>query len=518
MSKLSESSQKVIDKLLDGHHEEREDALAILPTLPDKKSVANSLVERLSREQDGGTRSWIVSGLAAINEPHTVDTVAARLDPDKEFSESVRYWAAIGLAKMKPPDDLRDHLVKATEDIDPLVRAVALRLLIENGFEGVEQLLEMMEDYRNWGNQWAACKVLRREAGHQPLSVEIENKVFPILEWHLNDIHGAMDTQFQAALALGDMTHKWQDAIKTLGQALKREPSSSWTSRYDWARRSCVDALAEIGRPETKEVLLFALQDSDAEIRVRAAGALKDTFGASEAVDFIVEELLRQEEPPSEHYFDALRQIDSKEAAEVLTDYSRHLDSKIAERASRALIRLGGEEAVRTLQEQRTQVLDTYTNLLSSADERIMEQFNHLMGRAQQGFLMSLWMHGIIFGIGVVVLVVSLYVALSQGFETFERYVGVGAAVGSLGTLLLMFYTGPVRNIRQSVTDLVEVNVVFLGYVRQINQIDATFKQLFLASSEFGVKQMKQTVEQIQDSVKNTMQEVKAYLGRDAGE
>jgi hypothetical protein len=195
-----------------------------------------------------------------------------------------------------------------------------------------------------------------------------------------------------------------------------------------------------------------------------------------------------------------------------------HPDPKIAEWASRALARLGGEEAVRTLQAQRTKALETYTKLLSDADKQIMGQFNRLMGRAQQGFLMSMWMHGIIFGIGVVVLVVSLYVALSQGFETFERYVGVGAAVGSLGTLLLMFYTGPLRNIRQSVTDLVEVNVVFLGYVRQINQIDATFKQLFLASSGFGVKQMKQTVEQIQDSVKNTMQEVKAYLGRDAGE
>jgi hypothetical protein len=42
--------------------------------------------------------------------------------------------------------------------------------------------------------------------------------------------------------------------------------------------------------------------------------------------------------------------------------------------------------------------------------------------------------------------------------------------------------------------------------VRQINQMDATFKQLFLASAEFGV-------EQIQDSVKKTTAEVKAYLG-----
>ena len=98
-------------------------------------------------------------------------------------------------------------------------------------------------------------------------------------------------------------------------------------------------------------------------------------------------------------------------------------------------------------------------------------------------------------------------------FDTFQRFVGVGTAIGSLGTLLWLFYKDPLKNIRGSVTSLVKVSVVFLGYVRQINQTDATFKQLFLASAGFGVDQMKQTVEQIQDSVSKTMEEIKAYLG-----
>ena len=112
MSELSEASRKVMYKLLDGFGQEHEDALKELPTLPDKKSVADFLVERLSGEQDGGTRSWIVSGLAAINEPDTVDAVAARLDPGVEEFEWARYFAAIGLARMQP-DDLQQHLIKA---------------------------------------------------------------------------------------------------------------------------------------------------------------------------------------------------------------------------------------------------------------------------------------------------------------------------------------------------------------------------------------------------------------------
>ncbi len=506
MSKLSEESQALVDKLLDGDTAERKEVLAVLPTLSDKESVAAFLAKHLPKEPDGWARAWSISALAAINAPGTVDNVAAHLDPDTEEFEWARYWSAIGLAKMQPPD-LQDHLVQGLNDPHTLVRAIALRLLIENGFEDgyVEQLSAMAFKSPDWYARWVACKVIRRDAGHQPFRERVEKKFIPVLVNRLHDDHELMDVRYEAALALGDMVHEWREAIEALSGALRKDQS-------DWVRRSCVDALTQIGKAETRDALLPALQDRDAEIRVRAANALKGTLGASEAVSFIVEEALRQDEPPAE-YFDALRQIDSKEAANVLADHLLHPDPKIATRASQALTKLGGEEAVRTLQAQRTKALDKYTELLGTADAQVMGQFNRLMVQAQRGFLMSMSMHGVIFGIGVVVLAVSLYVALSQGFQTFERYVGVGGAIGSLGTLLLLFYKDPLKNIRASVTSLVKVNVVFLGYVRQINQIDATFKQLFLASAGFGIDQMKQTVEQIQDSVRKTMEEVKAYLG-----
>jgi HEAT repeat protein len=506
MSTLSPESQRLVDRLLDGSRAEREAAVAALATAPDKESVAGYLIHRLPQEEDDWARSWSVSALAAINAPGSIAVVAARLDPKKEEFEWARYWAAIGLASMSPPD-LEKRLKAALKDDHEIVRAVALRLLIENGFENgyVDKLLRQMQEGRDWYLHWAACKVLRRASGNGPFREGVEGRFIPALVDRLHDEQELMDVRQQAALALGDVEHRWQEAIDALGRALK-------TDLGDWARRSCVDALRQIGRPETKGYLLPALRDSDAEIRVRAAAALRHCLGPQEAVTFIVGELLGAESPPAE-YFDALRQIDSKEAANQLADHLLHPDPQIASRASGALAQLGGEEAVRTLQAQRAKALDTYTQLLGDADAQIMGQFNALMVQAQRAFSMSLWMHGVIFGVGVVVLAVSLYVALAQGFDSFERYVGVGAAVGSLGTLLLLFYKDPLKNIRDSVTSLVKVNVVFLGYVRQINQIDATFKQMFLASAGFGVDQMKQTVEQIQGSVKQTMDEVKAYLG-----
>ncbi len=184
----------------------------------------------------------------------------------------------------------------------------------------------------------------------------------------------------------------------------------------------------------------------------------------------------------------------------------------MAERARKILIQLGGADAVRVLQRQREEALKAYSDILKSADDQIMTQFEGLIKQARLAFSMTMWMHGVIFGLGVIVLSISLYVSMAQGFATFERFVGIGTAAGSLTMLLALFYRGPLKNIGESVSNLLKVNVVFIGYMRQINQIDASFKQLFLSAGGFGTVDMKQTVDQIQDSVKETMEGVKAYL------
>jgi hypothetical protein len=270
-------------------------------------------------------------------------------------------------------------------------------------------------------------------------------------------------------------------------------------------------ALAQIGKPQTKDALLIAICDADAEIRVRAAKALKQTLEPAEAVACIVDCMLQYDQP-SQGYLDALRLIDPKAASQAISENVLHPDPKVAERARMNLIQLGGEDAVRILQRQRDEALKAYSDILKNADDQITQQFEGLIEQARSAFSMTMWMHAVIFGLGVIVLSISLYVAMAQGFETFERFVGVGAAMGSLTMLLTLFYRDPLKNIRESVSNLLKVNVVFLGYIRQINQIDASFKQLFLSAGGFRTAEMKQTVEQIQDSVKETMEGVKAYL------
>jgi len=236
---------------------------------------------------------------------------------------------------------------------------------------------------------------------------------------------------------------------------------------------------------------------------------------AYQAVNFIIENLLRQPSDPPDGYFDALRHIDSKTATKMLSDNLLHPDQDVAQRASEALTRLGGAEALRSLQAQRAHMLNKYTELLDNADKQIMGQFDRLMKNARLAFGISMAMHSLTFAIGIALISTSIYLILKQPGNGSTGYwasiLGPGVG-GGIVTLMTLFYKDPLRHIGYSVNRLVKVNVVFLGYVRQINQIDATFKQMFLTTTDFGANQMEKTVGQIQESVNQTLERVQTYL------
>lgn len=516
---LSQSSQEAVARFLTASTEaQRLEIIEEFKKAPDKDLIAHQL-HGLLESGNHWERTWYVTVIAAISQtPEMIGAIAEYLDPNREVSEFVRYWAAIGLTKMMQGMGDKAQLQKkliaySEEEANPLVRAVILRLLIENQIgdkEALDELIQML-DSPEWDIRQAACKALRPQASsingtQPPFSYQIENKLVPKLKILLHDPREAADVRYYTAHALRSMHHQRQDVLYILAEVLKTDMNMS-----DWPRRACVEALAELNIPDIKEAMLYGIRDRDAQIRERSTKALNDTLGSTTAVKYIVENILKEKEP-SPHYITALRETNSNVAAQVLKDALLHPDPDVAQRATWALTELGGEAALRTLQAQQALVVNKYTELLGKADERIMEQFEGIMSRARIAFQMTMWMHGIIFGVGVITLVFSLGVTLWDGFETFVSYIGAVGATGSVGVLLALFYRDPLSNISTSVNNLVKVNVVFLGYIRQINQIDATFKQLFLSSNGFTIKQMQDTVLQIETSVDKTLQKVQEYL------
>lgn len=508
------------------------DTLAIfeksLPTSENKRSeVADVIIGMLNVSTDLPAKklSRLLMLLAVIDTPNAAQVIEeyATADPDKN-DDRVQVWALIFLVKMAAHQNTYSVLKSLSEQEinNNRVHALVLRLLVQcagDDFEVAQQCIDSLRNLYQTGNadrRWAVFRSLRSVADLDPLPPDIE-RIFltELVVPALHDDFEWLDVRLQAAQVFGDTQHHLTEAMRQLSAAFHSSSAAT-------LRRYCVEAMRDVAQRMDKAeressqfaaCMIVALEDDSSDVRSRAQATLRAIYNSQGAVDLITDFLVQQEEP-SDHFVEALRHIDEARASEALRSKLFHLDPDVANRASNALTQLGGEQAFRTLFAQKRQVIDQYTEILNDADEKIMAQFDLLMRQARWAFWISMAMHCLVFLIGISIFAITLG-GMQNGSENdptaFMRGF-IGVAGGTAGVILGLFYKSPVNNIGESVTRLVKVNVAFLGYMRQINQIDATFKQLFLDMSSFSLTEMKETVKQIRVVVDQSLLNIQNYL------
>src|SRR3990172_1185905 len=107
-------------------------------------------------------------------------------------------------------------------------------------------------------------------------------------------------------------------------------------------------------------------------------------------------------------------------------------------------------------------------------------------------------MSGIIYVIGVVLLGVSIAIFMRPNPTQFQQLFGIGGALAGLGTILTMFYRGRQERIERAVTNLVQTEIAFLGYIRQVTQITAMFEREYLDDQNFGISELKKLLDYIE--------------------
>lgn len=508
-----------------------------LPPLskPERERIASALIEKVRNTSNKRAKklSRLLAALACVDTPDAAEIVSQYASGDPhELGDRVPVWALISLSRMRSYEDKCGLLEGVLEDgrSNSRIEALSLRLLIQCSAEDLEarnQYVDRLMVMGRAGNadlKWAVMRSLRNDPSLDPLPPDLERKfVNELAGLTLKDDFEWRDVQIQAAMMLGDVQERLRDAIHPLTRAFHSSSDAT-------LRRYCVESIRKVAeRMDRQErdaspfsaVMLKALEDENADVRSRAYEALGTVLGPKGATELIVDSLL-QLDTPCAGYLEAMRNIDEARASTLLRENLFHLNPDVAQRASDALIHLGGDQAFRTLFAQRRQAIEQYTNILNDADEKIMGQYNSLMGQARSAFWVSMFMHAGIFLLGIAMFAGTIfyYLGTTTGATGQVDPLSVpealfGAAGGLAATYLGLFYKNPVDNIGNSVTRLVKVNVAFLGFMRQINQVDATFKQLFLDSPGFSLDQMAETVNQIRTVVDQSLEKIQAYLTGD---
>lgn len=506
--KLQPQTQDLVDMLLYAKENSiRKEALQKILTLPDKDQVETYILEQLASGGDRWPRTWSLSALAEIGSANGTKTVLDHTFDPPESDAWARHFALINAANFEPFP--MAQIESATKDADVLPRATAFRLLLANGHDQyAEELLKMLWDENVPDAAWAAARALRNRSDMKmkPLRNHIEGQFIESLVKIASDPYIYLDTRWEAIQALASFTHRKSEVARLLGDLLGRDEDPT-------LRRFYLEALKNLNQPdESQNALLKAVEDSDAQIRLDAADALKTLLGPEKSIQLLLPSALEREKDTA-RLVDALRHVDRDLAAKAIRDALGNPDTKVSIRANQLLTELGGQAAAQILMNERAKALDNYTDILSDADKDVRDHFKDLMSQAKVSFWLSLVMHTIVFAIGVSTLIASLALAVRSGLNTVSTWIGVGGAGASaLVILLSAFYQSPLKNVRGSLNALMQVDVVFLGYVRQINQIDATFKHMFLDARDFGTEQMKATVAETQAAVREILEEIQKHI------
>jgi HEAT repeat protein len=484
--------------------------------------VARQVGSQLSRETHCVPRYWMLLRLYQMGSRKTIEGVVR------------------DIAKLPDPD-----AVLSIEDLvkPPNERAGPLALTILASWEdgGAIRALETILRYRDlqkFDMVWWACRALQEVRCRAVLELLGQLTEEPGMWLSIRDMAvvaiGRIESPAAARVLARLLTGKSdantkESAINGL-ESLAKNPHV----------RAMLQQLQEAGQSEytIADSLMTALLDGNAQVRKRAAQALPwfmldpgaeddakryEKAKASARVEAsrrVVEELVRERADPEKEVpllVDALREIDPPEAeaaALALREYMDNEDVSVRQQAEYALKLVGGERAVQTLLQQKSEVLNAYNKLLAKADEPIQDLFQETMRQAQHSFSISQGMSITIFVVGLIALLAGLFVAFTAGQVGIQFVFGAGtSAVAVIAVLLDMFFRDPHKRVQEATSMLLRTKVIFLGYVRQIHQIDATFKHEFIEGGrEFGAENVQQTIKQIDEVIQNTMAVLTLHL------
>jgi HEAT repeat protein len=481
-------------------------ALGQFSLVKDKSIFLDPTIRFISTEPEDQVTSWgtnileMIGGDKAFNSIIDIlkNTNSSRIEKRKFIF--TRFFA-LRAAKTLAIDDSKLGILKEwltriwpDEDEDYLVRAESLTILASQGDNKAKS--EAKEWLSNPKDFWKTFRMLRalREFPIQDLADEV------IAVLRTSDY---TDHKYEAILVLGKLSGNLK-AVRTLGEIAR-------TDRRAYIRLLAFKSLASLNNAESVFDLIHGLTDTNAENRVQACAALKSILPKDEAISVIINEAFKDSKDDIAPYVEALRQIDPDRisSANILSRELSNEDRKRALVAEKMLIELGGWVAVQRLNQRRS-TLDALDKLLNESEAVVKNTFEGTIKQAKRNFYFAMGVNILVVITGIILIAIATKQVL-QDPAKFAEWI-VPGATGVFGIITTMYFNDPRKNAREDLTTLMNVNIIFLGFLRQLNEIDATFKHAYLESQDFGTTQMNETVNQIYRAMNQTLILAANYL------
>jgi HEAT repeat protein len=298
------------------------------------------------------------------------------------------------------------------------------------------------------------------------------------------------DDTYEAIVALGHVPATSVRAEKAARSLEMFIAAARSFPRFDEMRVRAVMSLGQLGVPAAGAVLLDETTDDHPAVVREAARALVKVLGDRTASARAVERAIKAGRDQAAKYAAALRWmpinlvVDEIEAAMV----SGSSDTQLAARA--LLSEIGGAAALQKLM-ARARSTDQYTAVLEQAETRVREMFESSIAEARRGFWIAMAMDVLVFLAGIGLILTSAVLILRSG-GTLASWAGIAltGGTGVLGVLYSILVAKPRQQVGQTVDHLMHLQIVFLGYLRQLHQADQAYTRRLLEDDKLALDEV----------------------------
>lgn len=151
----------------------------------------------------------------------------------------------------------------------------------------------------------------------------------------------------------------------------------------------------------------------------------------------------------------------------------------------------------------RMQALNDYSAHLAESDARVSKFIEDVIKQTQWTYEVSIWIHIFSYATGVGAFILGLLL-----FFQNQIFFSLLCTIGGLIVLLFLINRSPLKNIRYLVNNMVKLNILYVGYTRQIHQVDATFKDMLSKNEGIDAKKMEEMLGYVQAAVDEALNAV----------
>jgi len=253
------------------------------------------------------------------------------------------------------------------------------------------------------------------------------------------------------------------------------------------------------------DLVIYALLDSGSESRTQqdriSQELIKKAVNASKNLTRYIAHLLIE-----------TSDRDTNKAGRTINHYQNRLEIDPKE-LEQLKIEIGGDEAISSLLEKLDFDLTNYFHdPIHRLNEQTQKEWEKTIAAARIGFYVKMLMSCFVFLAGMIMLGISFYQVIFNELSGSQLW-GTGASfVSGLGGMLIVIYSGPLKDIKNAVNDLGASNSAYIAYIHRILQISHTFSANYRSNrvcyedakmaSELIGEAMKETVSRLEFSPK----------------